>query len=83
VIYFAKGNHIPKLSPQALRQQNFGCICVCRAPESDILRASLTGKWNGIISVAEDNAILDASLDVVTSRKVRDKVRIDVIFVAS
>ena len=42
---------------------------------SDNLRASLGPRWNGIFHVAEDSAILDASLDVVTSRKVRDKLK--------
>eukprot|EP01038_Epipyxis_sp_PR26KG_P005965 gene5965-8219_t len=75
VIYLCKPNMVPKLSPSALRNQSFGCACVCRAPESDLLRNNLGARWNGIIHVIEDSAILDASLDNVTSRKVRDKVK--------
>ena len=66
---------VPKCSPAALRAQGFSVVSVCRAPDSDNLRSSLSGKWNGLIYVVEDTAILDASMDIVTSRKVRDKIR--------
>lgn len=75
VLLVCKPNMVPKLSPQALRSQSFGVISVCRAQESDILRATLGSKWNGVINVVDDTAILDASLDIVTSRKVRDKIK--------
>jgi nicotinic acid mononucleotide adenylyltransferase len=67
---------VPKISPHALKLENFYCICVCRAPESDLLRNSLSAKWNGCIYVVEDAAVLDAAIDVVTSRKVRDKIKL-------
>jgi nicotinic acid mononucleotide adenylyltransferase len=75
LVYVCKGNSVPKLSPQALKSLPCHCVSVCRTQESDILRTSLTGKWNGVISVVEDAAILDASFDMVTSRKVRDKIK--------
>lgn len=75
VMYLCKANLVPKLSAQALKAGNFSVITVCRTPESDNLRNSLTGKWNNLIHIVEDTAILDASFDMVTSRKVRDKVK--------
>ena len=30
IIYLCKENMVPKISPSALRQENFGCISVCR-----------------------------------------------------
>ena len=32
-------------------------------------------RWNGVITIVEDNAVVDAALDVVSSRKVRDRLR--------
>jgi nicotinic acid mononucleotide adenylyltransferase len=58
-----------------MKNQNFHCVTVCRSHENDILRSNLSSKWNGSIHVVEDNAILDASLDMITSRKVRDKIK--------
>jgi len=75
VMYLCKPNLVPKLSPDAMRSRSYGLVCVCRAPESDTLRSSLGAKWNGVIYVAEDTAILDASIDTVTSRNVRDKIK--------
>ena len=46
-----------------------------RPLECDRIKNSLTSKWIGIIWVAEDTAILDTSMDIVTSREVRHKVR--------
>ncbi|KAJ1430226.1 hypothetical protein B484DRAFT_449007 [Ochromonadaceae sp. CCMP2298] len=74
VLYVCKPNMVPKLSPSALQKQNFGLVTVCRTHESDTLRGALSAKWNGVIIVVEDTAILDASLEV-TSRRVRDKVK--------
>lgn len=75
IYYLCKSNSVVKLSPQALRALNANVISVCRTPEADILKSQLNSKWNGIIHVVEDSAILDASLDQVTSRKVRDKIK--------
>lgn len=71
-----KPNNVVMLSPQALRSQSFHVIAVCRSYETDALRSQLGSKWNGIITVVEDSAILDASLDQVTSRRVRDKIKL-------
>ena len=30
IVYICKENMVPKISPQAMRQENFGCISVCR-----------------------------------------------------
>jgi nicotinamide mononucleotide adenylyltransferase len=75
VIYLCKGNMIPKISPQALKSGNFGCVVVSRAPESEQLLASLSSKWNGLIWVCEDKAILDTSLDVVSGRSIRKHIK--------
>ena len=75
VLYLCKPNVVPLLSPQSLRQEGFGVVVPCRATEYDQLKAGLSAKWNGLIWCVEDTAVLDASMDVVTSRKVRDKVR--------
>jgi nicotinic acid mononucleotide adenylyltransferase len=75
ILYLCKANMVPKISPVALKADGFGCICVCRAPDSDNLRESLTSKWSGLIWIVEDTAILDASFDVVTSRRVRDNIK--------
>jgi len=75
ILYLCKPTMVAKISPQSLRSQNFGCVCVCRAPESDQLRSSLSAKWNSLIWVIEDTAILDASMDLVSSRNVREKIK--------
>lgn len=75
VFYLCKTNLVPLISPQALRDGNFGVVSVCRPLECERLLVSLGAKWNGLIWVAEDTAILDASMDVVTSRRVRTHVR--------
>jgi len=75
LLYLCKPNAVPKVSPLALRAENAGIVTVCRATDFDQLRASLSAKWNGLIWVIEDTAVLDASMDVVTSRKVREKIR--------
>jgi len=76
VFYLCKPNMIPKLSPIALKGLQCHVICVCRSLEADLLRNSLHSKWNGIIHIVEDSAILDAAFDQVTSRKVREKIKL-------
>ena len=75
VVYLCKHNAVPLLSQSSLRAENFGVVCPCRATEFDSLKKSLGAKWNGIMWLVEDTAVLDASMDVVTSRKVRDSMR--------
>ena len=62
---------VPLLSPQALRESNYGVISVCRPLECERILREIGAKWNGLIWIAEDVAILDASMDIVTSRTVR------------
>jgi hypothetical protein len=38
ILYLCKASTVPLLSPQLLKHGNYGCVCVCRAPESDQLR---------------------------------------------
>ena len=75
VLYLCKGSLVPLLSVQSMKSGNFGCVSVCRAPESENLRNSLGKRWNGVIFIAEDSAILDASLEAVSSKKVREKLK--------
>ena len=75
VLYLCKASMLFKLSPQFVRENNYGCVCVARPPESDTLRTSLGSRWNGVAVIVEDNAIIDAALDVVSSKKVREKLR--------
>ena len=75
VVYLCKPNMVPLLSSAAFKTGNYGCVTVCRAPESDWVRNDLGQRWNGILLVAEDSAILDASMDSVSSRKVRDRLK--------
>jgi hypothetical protein len=75
IVYLCKENMVPKISPSAMRQEFFGCISVCRPLECDRIRANLSKKWNGVIWIAEDTAILEASMDIVTSREVRNNIR--------
>jgi hypothetical protein len=75
VLYLCKGSLVPKLSPQVLKDNNYSCVCVTRPPESDTLRASLSSRWNSAIYIVEDSAVLDASLDIVSSKKVRERLR--------
>jgi hypothetical protein len=58
VLYVCKPNMVPKLSPQALRESNFGVVTVCRTHESDVLRNALTAKWNGAITVGKSAVFL-------------------------
>ena len=71
VFYLCKANMVPLLSPQALRESNYGVISVCRPLECERILREIGAKWNGLIWIAEDVAMLDASMDVVTSRTVR------------
>jgi nicotinic acid mononucleotide adenylyltransferase len=75
VLYLAKANAVPKMSPVDLRKNGFGVVSVCRATEFDMMRRTLGAKWNGLIQCVEDTAVLDASMDIVTSRKVRENMR--------
>mmetsp|Transcript_20043 Transcript_20043/g.28796 ORF Transcript_20043/g.28796 Transcript_20043/m.28796 type:complete len:434 (+) Transcript_20043:129-1430(+) len=74
-LYLFKANMLPNLSARALRQADYGAVCVCRAAEYDQLRNSMRSEWRGVLWVAEDTAILDASMDTVSSRKVRAAVK--------
>ena len=71
IFYLCKSNLVPLLSPQALRESNYGVISVCRPLECERILREIGAKWNGLIWIAEDVAMLDASMDVVTSRLVR------------
>jgi nicotinic acid mononucleotide adenylyltransferase len=73
VIYQCKGSCVPKLSISSMKAGNYGCVVVCRQPESENLRTSLGSRWNGILYIAEDSAILDATMDSVSAKKVREK----------
>jgi nicotinic acid mononucleotide adenylyltransferase len=75
VIYLCKANMVPVISPLAIQKDSFACISVCRPTETEQLRNSLTAKWSGLIHVVEDEAILDASLDTISSRRVRKELR--------
>jgi hypothetical protein len=58
-----------------MKKNGFACICVCRAPESDYLRQSMGSRSNGVVYIAEDTAVLDASIDKVSAKMVRDKLK--------
>ena len=75
ILYLCKANMIPNLSARALKQSNFGAVCVCRATEYDQLAVSMRSEWRGVLWLAEDTAILDASMETVSSRKVREVVK--------
>lgn len=75
VLCLCKGNAVPKLSPQLLREGGFSIVCVTRPPETDALRLSIGSRWNGVLHIVEDAAVIDASLDVVSSKKVRERLR--------
>lgn len=73
VIYQCKGSIVPKLSLSSMKAGNYGCVVVCRQPESENLRCCLGSRWNGVLYIAEDVAILDATMDSVSAKKVREK----------
>jgi len=77
VLYLAKANAVPKIAPAHLKaiQGEVGVVSVCRALEYDAIQTSLSAKWNGLFWCVEDTAVLDATMDIVTSRKVREKIR--------
>lgn len=75
LFYLCKPNFVPKLSVEGMKKNGFCCICVCRAPESDYLRSSLGSRANGVVYIGEDTAIVDASMDQVSAKKVRDKLK--------
>lgn len=75
VVYLSKANAVPLMSPTDLRKNGFSVVSVCRATEFDMIRRTLSAKWNGLIHCVEDTAVLDASMDIVTSRKVRENMR--------
>jgi nicotinic acid mononucleotide adenylyltransferase len=76
-LYLFKAFMFPNLSIKALKQNNYGGICVCRTTEFDQLQGVLDKRkeWKDVLYVAEDNAILDASLDTITSKKVRQSAK--------
>jgi nicotinic acid mononucleotide adenylyltransferase len=82
VFYLCKSNTVPTLSPQAIKTLNAQVVTVCRIAEAELLQNSLQSVHNskqwlhrGLVHIVEDSAILDASLDMVTSRKVREKIK--------
>jgi hypothetical protein len=75
VFYLCKSNAIPLISPQVLREGNYGCICVTRPQESEQLRKSLGARWNSLIYIADDTAILDAAMDKISAKNVRDRLK--------
>jgi nicotinic acid mononucleotide adenylyltransferase len=75
LFYLSKPNVVPKLSIEGMKKNGFSCICVCRAPESDYLRTSLGSRSNGVVYIGEDIAILDTSMDQVSAKKVRDRLK--------
>ena len=46
-----------------------------RPVECDRAKNSLNSKWNGIIWIAEDKAIIERSMDISTSREVRFNIK--------
>jgi nicotinic acid mononucleotide adenylyltransferase len=76
-LYLFKAFMFPNLSIKALKQNNYGGICVCRTTEFDQLHSNLDKKkdWRDVLYTAEDNAILDASMDTITSKKVRQSAK--------
>ena len=46
-----------------------------RPVECDRAKSSLHSKWNGIIWIAEDQAIIDRSMDISSSREVRFNIK--------
>ena len=75
VLYLCKGSVVPLLSVPSMRVSNFGVVTVCRVPESDNLKVSLGSRWNGLIYIVEDTAILDTAMDSFSSRKVREMIK--------
>jgi nicotinic acid mononucleotide adenylyltransferase len=73
VIYQCKGSIVPKLSLSSMKAGNYGCVVVSRQPESENLRCCLGSRWNGVLYIAEDAAILDATMDSVSAKKVRER----------
>jgi nicotinic acid mononucleotide adenylyltransferase len=76
-LYLFKAFMFPNLSIKALKQNNYGGICVCRTTEFDQLHSILDKKkdWRDVLHTAEDNAILDASMDTISSKKVRQSAK--------
>ncbi len=75
VMLLCKSNAIPLISPSVLREGNYGCVSVCRPTEAEQLRNTLSKRWNGMIYIADDTAILDTSLEAVSAKKVRNKLK--------
>lgn len=75
IMYLCKANVIPNISAKAMRQNNYGAVCVCRAVEYDQAALSMRHEWRGVLWLAEDTAILDASMETVSSRKVREAMK--------
>ena len=75
VLYLCKSSVVPLLSVPSMKVSNFGVVTVCRAPESDNLKVSLGSRWNGLIYIVEDTAILDTAMDSFSSRKVREMIK--------
>jgi len=78
IVYLTKPYGMLKLSPRALREHGFGCLCVCRPVESERLLRQMAvydslekNPWEGVAHVVEDAAMLTHELERTTSSAVR------------
>ena len=62
-----------KNSVELLQRVARGYIARKTIVKSLKLRNTLSKRWNGMIYIADDTAILDTSLEAVSAKKVRNK----------
>mmetsp|Transcript_14315 Transcript_14315/g.42934 ORF Transcript_14315/g.42934 Transcript_14315/m.42934 type:complete len:508 (+) Transcript_14315:926-2449(+) len=79
VVYLTKPYGMLRLSPEALRENGYGCLCVCRPVESERLLKQMAiygshenNPWEGVAHVVEDAAMLTHELERTTSAAVRE-----------
>jgi len=72
IILLCNPSVLVKLSPDDLRDHNYGCLCICRPQETDQLMDTLGSRWRNVAYVVEDAAILSRELEATGSRRVRE-----------
>ena len=48
IMYLVDAEQLMKLSPQELRDKGFGCMCICRPRETDLLLKHMGARWRQV-----------------------------------
>uniref|UniRef100_A0AAV2ZAR8 Cytidyltransferase-like domain-containing protein n=1 Tax=Lagenidium giganteum TaxID=4803 RepID=A0AAV2ZAR8_9STRA len=71
LMYVCGVNTVVKLSHSALREEGFGCICICRPSQTDMVTKHLGKQLVRSTIIVEDTGVLPCELERATSFRVR------------